>query len=283
MATDEALALDDALRLAAVAVGRREAALLLAHVLGTDRRGLIAGAPERVPAEAARRLRRLVRQRRRGQPLAYLTGRAGFWDMELAVGPGVLVPRPETELLVECARDEAAAGAAVGTVVDVGTGSGALAIAIARALAGVEVYASDRSAAALAIARRNVERWAPGVRLLPPGDLLEPAVRAGVRADVVVMNPPYVRRRELARLPREVQCEPRQALDGGSDGLALVRRLVRALGRGDGVRPGARVWIEVGAGQAEPAARILRSLGGPVRVRRDLAGIERAVGVRLRP
>lgn len=281
--TDGGRALDEALRLAADGVGRREGALLVAHVLGIDRRVLLTGAVDAVPPVAMRRLRRLVRQRRRGLPLAYVIGRAGFWDMELAVGPAVLVPRPETEHLVECVRDEILDGLPTGTVADLGTGSGAVAIAIARVVPRVGVVASDSSATALAVARRNVERWAPRVRLFGPGDLLRPLAQAGVRADVVVMNPPYVRRRDLPRLAREVRCEPRQALDGGADGLAVVRRLVAAIGRGEAVRPGARVWLEVGAGQARAAAAIVARLGGPVRIVKDLAGVERVVGGRFQP
>lgn len=283
MATDGGRPLAEALRLAADGVGRREGALIVAHVLGTDRRALLTGAVDAVPAAAMRRLRRLVRQRRRGLPLGYVIGRAGFWDMDLVVGPAVLVPRWETEHLVECVRDEILGGAPTGTVADLGTGSGAVAIAIARAVPGVEVVGSDSSAVALDVARHNVERWAPRVRLCGPGDLLRPLAQAGIRADVVVMNPPYVRRRDLPRLPREVRREPRRALDGGADGLAVVRRLVAAIGRGEAVRPGARVWLEVGAGQARAAAAVVARLGGPVRIVKDLAGVERVVGGRWQP
>jgi release factor glutamine methyltransferase len=272
-----------ALRLATEAVGRREGALLVAPVLDTDRRGLVTHPSTAVPPEALRRLRRMVRARRRGVPFAYVVGGAGFWDMELEVGPGVLVPRPESEHLVECVRDDIATGASACTVADIGTGSGAIAIAIARAVPTVDVVATDRSLRALVVAARNAGRWAPAVRLLPAGDLLRPLVRAGIRADVVVMNPPYVRTRDLARLAREVRREPQRALDGGPDGLAVVRRLLAAIGRGEAVRAGARVWLEVGAGQAEAVEVLVRALGGPTRVVRDLAGIDRVVGGSWQP
>ena len=272
-----------ALRLATEAVGRRDATLLLAHVLGTDRRGLLTGDPAPLRAAAIRRLRRLVRERRRGVPLDYVVRQAAFWDMELAVGLGVLVPRPETEHLVECVRDEVAGGSGARTVADIGTGSGAVAIALARALPAVDVVATDRSSRALAMAAANAARWAPRLRILAPGDLLRPLARAGIVADVVVMNPPYVRTRDLARLAREVRREPRAALDGGPDGLSVVRRLVAAVARGEAVRPGTRIWLEVGAGQAAAVAALVGGLGGPTRVVRDLAGIERVVGGSWQP
>lgn len=269
-----------ALAYASAAVGRREGNLLVAHVLETDRAGLLRRR-EAVPEAAMRRLRRMVRLRRRGLPLAYVVGSAAFWDMTLAVGPGVLVPRPESEHLVEAVRDSERTAPGRPVIADIGTGSGAIAIAIARELALSEVVASDRSRLAVAVARKNVERWAPSVRVLDAGDLLEPLVAYGVVADVVVMNPPYVRTRDLGRVAREVRAEPRSALDGGVDGLAVVRRLVAALARGEGVRPGARVWLEVGRGQAPAVRGLLERLGGPTRVVRDLAGIERVVGGRL--
>jgi release factor glutamine methyltransferase len=266
-----------ALRLGARTVGARDGALLLAHALGVERAAVHLWPPATlVPAPAARRYLRLLRERRRGLSVAYITGRAAFWDVDLAVGPAVLVPRPETECLVEAVVDAVRRDGAA-AIVDVGTGSGAVAIALKRALPQVAVYATDRSPTALAVARRNVERWAPGVRLLPAGDLLEPLVRAGAQVDVVVMNPPYVRSRDLARLPREVQREPRSALDGGVDGLAVVRRLIGAVGRGQAVVPGARLWLEVGAGQAAAARALLARLGGSTGSVRDLAGIERVV------
>jgi len=276
--------LADGLRDGAAAVGPREGAILLAHALGVDRHALFA-ADRAVPLEpaAARRFRRLLRARRGGAPIAYLTGTAAFWDMSLAVEPGVLVPRPETERIVEEVRDAFAGASGTPLIADVGTGTGAIAIAIARALPHARVVATDRSAHALRLAARNAADWAPGVRLLPPGDLLAPVARAGVVADAVVMNPPYVATRDWRRLPRDVRREPRSALDGGPDGLGVVRRLVAAIARGEGVRPGTRVWIEVGAGQARAARALLARLGGPTEVALDLAGIERVVAGQWQP
>ncbi|MCL6594989.1 MAG: peptide chain release factor N(5)-glutamine methyltransferase [Firmicutes bacterium] len=266
------------------ALGAREAGLLLAHVLGIERGALYAlDRRTAVGPERLRRYRRLARARRRGWPLAYLTGRAAFWDMDLAVAPGVLVPRPETEILVEAVAAALRERGGEGAVVDVGTGSGAVAIALARELPRASVYATDLSSAAVRLARANARAWAPQVRVLPPGDLLAPLVRAKAVVDAVVMNPPYVRTRDLARLPRDVVREPRLALDGGPDGLGVVRRLVAAVARGEGVRPGAGVWIEVGAGEAGAARALLAALGGPTGTIRDLAGVERVVYGSWRP
>lgn len=270
-----------ALRTGAQAVGARDGSLLLAHALGVRREELYLRDHQSVlPPEVVRRFLRLVRLRRRGRPLAYLMGSAPFWDMDLAVAPGVLVPRPETEHLVEAVIAAVPATKAHPTIVDVGTGSGAIAIALARTLAGATVFGSDRSASALRVAAGNVRRWAPSVLLLGPGDLLEPLVRHGAKADIVVMNPPYVRTRDMAHLPRDVQHEPRHALDGGRDGLRVVRRLIACVRRGEAVRPGCQVWLEVGAGQAPAVEALVATLGGPTAVLADLAGIDRVVGGR---
>ena len=277
--------------------------VLLRHVLGIDRAGLLAH-PERVLTEAQRqRYRRLLRRRAAGEPVAYLTGRREFMGHSFVVDARVLVPRPETELLVERAlahlppvqaalapqgppkcNVQSGCGPANGAaprVVDVGTGSGAIAVSLAAAWPAVRVVATDVSAEALAVARRNARRvlgpgWWRRVRFRH-GSLLEP-VRGPV--DLIAANLPYVRSEEMAGLPVSVRrFEPALALDGGGDGLEAYRELLRqAPGK---VRPGGVVLMECDPRQADELAALARAAhpGGTVTVRRDLAGRERVVEV----
>ena len=197
-----------------------EAEVLLAYILGTSRAVLIAH-PERplTPAQLDR-YQALVRRRAADYPLPYLTGRLEFYGLEFEVTPEVLIPRPETEMLVELALARQPASA-----VDVGTGSGCIAVSLAVHLPEATIYATEISPAALAVARRNAERHgvAERVRLLA-GDLLSPCPGP---VDLIVSNPPYVSTGERASLPASVrEYEPSLALDGGSDGLDVVRRLL---------------------------------------------------------
>ncbi|MFN8174080.1 MAG: peptide chain release factor N(5)-glutamine methyltransferase [Solirubrobacteraceae bacterium] len=257
-------------RLEAAGAGtpRLDAEVLLAHVLGCSRAELLAGADRELPAAALERFEALLRRREAREPIAYITGRRGFRRLELAVDPRVLVPRPETELLVEVAAAAARPGA---RVCDVGTGSGAVALALADERPDLEVVATDRSAGALAVARAN----ATGLGLpvsFARGDLL---AAVGGPFDVVAANLPYVAERDLETLQREISAhEPRVALTGGPDGLALVRRLVAQAS----AREVRVLALEVGAGQAGEVVRMLRAAGRPrVRSHPDLAGIERVV------
>jgi release factor glutamine methyltransferase len=210
--------------------------------------------------------------------VAYITGKRGFWKLELQVGPGVLVPRPDTERLVECAL-EAAAAFATPRIVDVGTGSGCIALALAHDLPNATVLAIDRSVDALRIARANVEASGLGNVTCVEGDLLEPA--RGFEPDLIVSNPPYIAGRDLADLPPDVRdFEPRLALDGGPDGLAVIRRLVAQ--SGEVLRAGGRLLFEIGFDQGETAAAVVAADGRfvDVRVHRDYGGRDRVVDAR---
>jgi release factor glutamine methyltransferase len=246
---------------------RLDAELLLAEALGVDRAALVTDPRREVAGPAVRAFQDAVRRRSAGrEPVAYILGRRGFRHIELAVDPRVLVPRPETELLVEVGL-ELPAGA---RVVDVGTGSGAVALALKHERPDLEVVGTDVSADALAVACANAERLGLDVELLH-GDLL-----AGAEAvDAVLSNPPYVAERERAALaPEIVRHEPPGALFAGADGLDVIRRLVPAAAAA-GVR---LLAIEVGAGQAAAVAGLMRAAGYErAGARRDLAGIERVV------
>jgi release factor glutamine methyltransferase len=246
---------------------RLDAELLLAEALGVDRAALVIDPRREVAGPAVRAFQDAVRRRSAGrEPVAYILGRRGFRHIELAVDPRVLVPRPETELLVEVGL-ELPAGA---KVVDVGTGSGAVALALKHERPDLEVLGTDASADAVAVARANAQRLALEVELVH-GDLL-----AGVDGvDAVLSNPPYVAERERAALaPEIVRHEPPGALFAGADGLDVIRRLVPAA-----ATSGARLLaIEVGAGQAAAVAELMRGAGYErVGARRDLAGVERVV------
>lgn len=264
----------DALDSAAIAITasgsatpRLDAELLLAHALGVDRTTLFLDPEREVGGEAARAFQTLARRRSvERAPVAYLLGRRGFRRLELAVDPRVLIPRPETELLVEVGL-ELPHGA---RVVDVGTGSGAVALALKDERPDLDVVGTDVSAEALAVARGNAARLGLDVAFTD-GDLL-----AGITADAVLANPPYVAAGDP--LPPDVaRHEPRVALLGGPDGLGVIRRLVpAALGGG-----AALLAVEVGAGQAPVVAALARQAGfADVATRADLAGIERVVVAR---
>lgn len=256
---------------------RLDAELLAAHALGLSRVQLYTQFDRPLaPAELAA-YRELVRRRQAGEPVAYITGHKEFWSLDLLVDSRVLIPRPDTETLVEEALERLAPGAPA-QVADVATGSGAIALALAKSRPELTVFASDASTDALTVARANAERLALPVTFLP-GPLVEP-LRPHAPFDLIAANLPYVPTAEIAGLAAEVQAEPRQALDGGPDGLDLVRALVGAAPAV--LRAGGALVLEIGVGQAEATAALLRAAGfGDVRARRDLGGIERVVSGRL--
>ncbi len=269
-----ATAIRDALDGAATAIGaagsdtpRLDAELLLAHVLGVSRSALVIDGGEPIPQEAIRPFQDLVRRRAvEREPVAYIVGRRGFRHIEVAVDQRALVPRPETELLV----DVAAALPRAARVVDVGTGSGAVALALKSERPDLAVTATDSSADALALAAENAARLRLDVDLVEC-DLLPP----GARFDAVVSNPPYVADSERASLaPEIVRHEPARALFAGPDGLDVIRRLVPAAAASGA----ALLAIEIGQGQAGDVLTLVRDAGfTDARAERDLAGIKRVV------
>jgi release factor glutamine methyltransferase len=211
--------------------GRLDAIFLLAHAGAVSREEMIAHRERELTPEVAERFAMLVGRRELGEPLAYVTGEAGFFGRMFGVDRRVLVPRPETELAVEWAvRHLRAIGREAGSAADVGTGSGAIAVTLACELPELTVWASDVSAEALAVARRNAARNAVFQHVtFVPGDLAEPLLPYAP-FDCVVANLPYVPSAECAAAPDPVAFEPLLARDGGPDGLDLYRRFVPSLG-----------------------------------------------------
>jgi release factor glutamine methyltransferase len=247
-----------------------DAELLVARALGVGRAALAADPGRALAPEELLALESHARRRLAGEPVAYLTGRREFWSLYLEVTPDVLVPRPETELLVERAL-AAIAGLVRPQVLDLGTGSGAIALAIASVRPDSAVTASDRSAAALAVARRNAARLGFASVNFIQGDWFAPL--AGARFDAIVANPPYVAADDpaLASLAHE----PRAALVAGADGLEALSAI--AAGAGAHLAPGGRLLLEHGAAQGAAVRELLRTAGlADVETRRDLAGHERA-------
>jgi release factor glutamine methyltransferase len=263
----------DALRAAGVEDPRLDAELLLAEATGWSRAALVAEPGAEVPPAAGRSFGEMVRRRLRREPVAYILGRKGFRGIELAVDRRVLVPRPETELLVELALEVAPA-----RVLDVGTGSGAIALAVADELPRCEVTATDTSPGALAIAQANADRLGLADRVR----FLEGTLPEGEDFDLILANLPYVAERDWPSLQPEVtQWEPREALLAGPDGLDAYRAFVPGcaghLHRYLEQMAGA-LAVEVGEGQALAVAELMTGAGfGEVEIRPDLAGIERVV------
>ncbi|WP_217915262.1 peptide chain release factor N(5)-glutamine methyltransferase [Miltoncostaea marina] len=252
---------------------RLDADLLLAHVLGVERLALYTDSERPLTPAELGRARELLARRGRREPMAYITGARAFRRLRLAVGPAVLVPRPETELLVEWALEAAPAG---GAALDWGTGSGAVALALADEGDGLRVTALDRSGEALALARANGEALGLEVEWLRSDGF---AALDGRRFDVIVANPPYLSDADLAAAPPELGFEPRGALVAGPTGLEQIDAIAGAAPRH--LAPGGLLLVEVGDGQAGAARAALAGAGlVDVAARDDLAGVARVVGGR---
>lgn len=249
-----------------------DARLLAEHVLEWTTERYFADSHEAPPPSFAARFDALVARRAAREPFAYIVGRQEFWGLEIAVSPAVLIPRPETELVVEAACDAIALDSPV-TVADVGTGSGCLAVAIARERPRAAIVATDLSDAAIAIARHNAETFGVANRIeFHHTDLLR-----GVddRFDLIVSNPPYVRNGDRPGIQPEVRFEPADALYAGADGLDVIRRLVpQATAR---LVDGGVLVFEFGFGQADAVTGLISSTAGltMTRLRNDLQGIPR--------
>ncbi|MCY4061446.1 MAG: peptide chain release factor N(5)-glutamine methyltransferase [Chloroflexi bacterium] len=254
-----------------------DAQMLLAHVLGVDRSFLFARPEMLLTDDESARCQVTVDRRAAGEPIAYITGAKGFYDIELRVSPAVLIPRPETELLLEEALRLTERGACI-HIADIGTGSGALAIAFARQRPAAKVYASEISGAALAIARQNAERNRAHVCFCE-GDLAAPLIESGLQVNLLMANLPYIPTADLAALEVS-RYEPRLALDGGVDGLNLFRRLLTQIP--SLCSEGAWVLLEIGADQGEAVVKLVRDrVGARCDILQDYAGLDRIARFQL--
>lgn len=267
------MTLDDWLRAARSRIDGRDAQVLAGHALGCERAGLIARGRDPLADTDLARMDVLLERRAAGEPVAYLVGRREFFGLDLAVAPGVLIPRPETEGLVELALARMA-GLAQPRILDAGTGSGAIALAIKSACLHATVSALDRSAEALDIARANGRRTGLEVEWIA-SNWLEAV--SGRRFDCIVSNPPYIRESDPHLRQGDLRFEPPAALSSGEDGLDALRTLCRQAPLL--LEPGGWLLCEHGYDQA-PAVRALMRCAGLADVAswRDIAGIERISG-----
>jgi release factor glutamine methyltransferase len=272
------------LRVAGLAEPRREAGTLLSHALGRDQTFLILHADESLNGAQVANFRACVERRAAGEPFQYIAGRQEFYGLEFEVGPAVLIPRPETELLVEKAL-ELLQGTAAPLLCDVGTGSGCISVVLLHERGDARGFALDLSPAALAFAARNAARHGVEGRLrLLVSDCFE-ALRAEeqreLRFDLIASNPPYIAEADLAGLQKEVrEHEPRVALTPGGDGLSVIRRLVAEAP--EFLKPGGHLLIEIGFDQHEQVARLIDpKVWTLLDIYKDLQGIPRTVALRL--
>jgi release factor glutamine methyltransferase len=255
-----------------------DAEILVAHVLQTSRERLHSH-PERRLTEAERqRLRRLTRRRAARVPVPYLTGEREFYGHMLIVNPSVLIPRPESERLVELAIDWLNSHREARRMIDLGTGSGAVGIAVAKAVPRIRIEARDISRAALRVAASNIDRHRVRARITTArGDLLVGAAPA----DLILANLPYISARQKRVRPRELEYEPGLALDGGNDGLDLIRRALAQAP--DVIRPGGALFFECDPAQTRRLVRLAQRqwTASAVAVHQDLAGRNRVVQIQL--
>lgn len=265
--------------LAASPLPRLETQMLLQHVLGVSRAWLIAHDTDALQAEPVENYQALLARRQAGEPMAYLVGRREFMGHEFMVEPGVLIPRPETELLVETALSELAQRTnPQPRLLDLGTGSGAIAISLALACADATVVATDVSAQALQVAQHNAQTLKAKVTFLQ-GSWFD-ALAGQPPFDVIISNPPYIHSKDPHLVHGDLRFEPAGALTDGADGLAALAHIAEQAPKwltADGA-----LWMEHGYDQATEVRRLLTKAGfGQVTSLKDLAGIERISGGRL--
>ncbi len=254
-----------------------EAEILLRHVLNIARPQLYQGLDAELSKADEDLYSKLITRRQQGEPSAYITGHREFYGLDFYVDRNVLIPRPESEFLVEKVL-EIANSRDIATMVDVGTGCGAIAISLARHLAGIKIYATDISLLALKVAANNCRRHGVADRVeLLHGNMLEPLPGA---IDLIIANLPYVRKSEIPD-SGPLSFEPVLALDGGRDGTTMINRLcLQSLSK---ISPGGCMLLEIGEGQGDAIEYIIREVFSTARIEitGDYAGIERVVGVYL--
>lgn len=254
-----------------------DAQLLLAWALGMERTELLAHGDTVLNDAELARYQHWIERRSQGEPYAYIIGEQPFYDLTFAVSPAVLIPRPETELLVERAL-EILAGYELATVADIGTGSGTIAVTVARHAPQARMYATDISPQALDVAQYNADQHQVRLRLRD-GSLAQPLIEEGILVDVLLANLPYIASEELWNLEVS-RHEPHLALNGGSDGLRLIEQLLHQLPQV--MSPGGWVLLEIGSGQADAVLAMAAFLNPmATKVHHDYAGHERIVELHL--
>jgi release factor glutamine methyltransferase len=263
------------LRETGVAEARRESASLLAYAVGRDRTFVVTHADEPLASEALETFQRLIERRAAGEPFQYITRNQEFFKLDFEVTPDVLIPRPETELIVEIAL-ELLKDDPDPFIADIGTGSGCIAISLLHELRDARGIATDISPGALRVAQRNANRHAVTDQLtLIESDCFS-KLDAGRSFSLIASNPPYIRDDELKALAREVRQEPRTALAGGADGLSIIRRLLREAV--PFLRTGGHFVFEIGFGQNAAVEQLIsRGVWELTEMRPDLQGIARTV------
>ncbi len=256
---------------------RADAEILMGQVLGCERLDVYRALDRPIDDDERDRFREMIRRRATGEPIAYITGVRGFWTLDLHVSPAVLIPRPETEGIIEAVLEFVGDDRArPWRIVDVGTGSGAIALALAAELPNATVVGIDISPEALAVAAENADSCGARDRVrLVRGDGLAPMIKRGSSADIVVSNPPYIAAGDPRLEAQVVDWEPEVALISGDDGLAMIRELICDAARV--LTPEGFFAMEFGRGQAATISALAESHFGTVRIARDLSGIERVL------
>jgi len=259
---------------------RLDAEVLLAHTLGIERIELYLQRGRPLTVRACKDFWEKVDRRAKYEPVAYIVGKKEFWSLDLEVGPEVLIPRPETEFLVEEAKrigDQIPESPL--RILDIGTGSGNIAISLAKELPNSRLYALDISLQALRLAQRNVQRHQVSAQIrLIAGDLFTPLHKEGARFHLIVSNPPYVAREGWAELPPDIRLyEPRLALDGGERGETLLRRIIKEAE--DHLYPGGYLLLEFSPSQLDSIRSWVKDQGRlwMTRIVKDYSGLPRVV------
>ena len=254
-----------------------DARIIAAHILGLDPIDIYRKPDLLIDTGQETALWSLIESRASGVPTAYITGTKEFWSLPITVDKRVLIPRPDTEILVEESLSAARLFPEKVTILEIGTGSGAVSIALAVELGDARVVSTDISRSALAVARMNVLAHGLGGRIaLKHGDLFA-AVQSGVRFNLIVSNPPYLTDEEMNSLSPEVRSEPARALSAGVDGLAVISRIIA--GSPDRLTPGGFLIVEIGVGHEDPVRELIARTDGLsfVRTRKDFAGHPRVI------
>lgn len=263
---------------------RLDAEVLLSYIVDKNRAWLLTHGSDAIDSRLDATYKGAIDRRSRREPLQYIIGKQEFWGLEFGVTPDVLIPRPETELVVETAVQRIRAAVTTATIIDLCTGSGCIAISIAKESLTARIFATDRSGVALAIARENARKHGVSDRIrFLEGDLLDPLTELdlGGQADIITVNPPYIRSGDLKGLQPEVRdYEPEIALIAGSEGTEIAHRIIETAPAF--LKKHGALIMEMGMGQGEELCKMVAATGayGALEILKDLAGIDRVIAAR---